>query len=399
MQKILTLLRRSCAAAGLAGLAAAAPCAYAGEPYKPARDSIVLERLPWRADGEAARLASLRLAASARPGDATAAVDLARHAFLLATAHGDSRWAGMGEAALRPWWDRPDAPPDVLLMRALLKQYRHAFDAALSDLGLALKAAPTRADIRTWRVAIHLVHADIEAARVDCEALSLTSQRQELRECRAWIAGHSGDAQGAYAEFRRLAALAPESAGARRWLFAQLADNALRLGRVADAETHLRDALALPGPDHAALIALADLLLDHGRAREALVLLGAEHQSDAALLRRSLARRKLGDPGWREEAERLQERQRAARARGEALRESDEARLRLELFDQPAAALALAQSNWRIQRESADARILLEAALAAKTPQAARPVLEWLERTRVQEPRLIELARTLRPGG
>ena len=52
-----------------------------------------------------------------------------------------------------------------------------------------------------------------------------------------------------------------------------------------------------------------------------------------------------------------------------------------DLLDRPARALQLARENWATQREPADARILLEAALAAGDPAAARPVLDWLERT------------------
>ena len=59
----------------------------------------------------------------------------------------------------------------------------------------------------------------------------------------------------------------------------------------------------------------------------------------------------------------------------------EEARFTLHLLDQPGEALELARRNWATQREPADARVLLEAALAASKPAAAQPVLEWLERT------------------
>ena len=37
-----------------------------------------------------------------------------------------------------------------------------------------------------------------------------------------------------------------------------------------------------------------------------------------------------------------------------------------------------------MQREAADARILLEAAIAARQDEAAKPVLDWLESNRVE---------------
>ena len=60
-----------------------------------------------------------------------------------------------------------------------------------------------------------------------------------------------------------------------------------------------------------------------------------------------------------------------------------------------AAALALAQQNWAEQREPADALILLEAALAAKNAAAAKPVLDWLQQTRLEDVRLRPLATRL----
>ena len=52
----------------------------------------------------------------------------------------------------------------------------------------------------------------------------------------------------------------------------------------------------------------------------------------------------------------------------------------------------LALENWATQREPADARILLEAALAARQPAAARPVLDWLDRTGLEHARIRALA-------
>ena len=384
--------RRCCLALGL--LVVQAPV-LAAEPYRPAQDSIILERLPWRAGGEdSRRLDALRKAAAERPNDVDAAVALARHSFLLAMAHGDPRWAGMGEAALKPWWNAPEAPVDVLFIRALLKQYRHDFDAALLDLEKAGLLDPGRADIWSWSVAIRLVKADLVGARRDCEKMALGKHPRDLRECRAWLDGISGNAQRAFEEFTSLLVARRDSAaGSRRWLHMQLAENALRLGRKVEAEANFRAAQGIGGPDHASLIALADFLLDEGRYQEVEALLGPQYQSDSALLRRAMARKKRHDDRWRDDAAQLSERYKAARARAEALRENDEARLKLDLLEKPDEALALAQSNWRFQRETVDARVLLESAIAAGKRNAAEPVLKWLDETRIQEPRLIQLAR------
>ena len=82
--------------------------------------------------------------------------------------------------------------------------------------------------------------------------------------------------------------------------------------------------------------------------------------------------------------------------RGDTVHQREEARFALAAERDPARALRLAQQNWRVQREAADARILLEAAAAADAPGAAAPALAWLADTGCQWPRLRALAASLR---
>jgi hypothetical protein len=77
----------------------------------------------------------------------------------------------------------------------------------------------------------------------------------------------------------------------------------------------------------------------------------------------------------------------AARARGDRTHEKEESRYALALRGDAPRALKLAVANHELQREPADARVLLEAALAARSPesrQAAAPVLQWLEANKVE---------------
>jgi len=85
----------------------------------------------------------------------------------------------------------------------------------------------------------------------------------------------------------------------------------------------------------------------------------------------------------------------AAAMRGDKLHQQEEARFNLYLLGQRPRALALAKENWTLQREPRDARILLEAALAANDPKAAQPALDWLARTGYQDPYLRRLAARL----
>ena len=143
--------------------------------------------------------------------------------------------------------------------------------------------------------------------------------------------------------------------------------------------------------------AYADFLLDQNRPADARELLQDEQRADNLLLRLALAERRLDDPAWRRHAEVLEARFAAARQRDDGIHFASEARFKLDLRQQPAEALRLAQRNWaQGQREPQDARLLLEAALAASRPDAAREVLDWLARVKLEDRRLAELSQRLR---
>jgi fermentation-respiration switch protein FrsA (DUF1100 family) len=167
---------------------------------------------------------------------------------------------------------------------------------------------------------------------------------------------------------------------------------AARLGDRGDAERHFREAMALGLTDNFLLAAYADFLLEQRRDREAVTLLAGWTQSDTLLLRLALAERRLGLPGAARHAQSLGERFAAANLRGERLHLAEEARYLLELRADADGALAAAVENWKAQREPRDAQILLEAARAARRPQAAAPVLAWLARSGYEHARMREIA-------
>ena len=73
------------------------------------------------------------------------------------------------------------------------------------------------------------------------------------------------------------------------------------------------------------------------------------------------------------------------------MHQREEARFSLHLLHEPLEALRLATANWKVQREPADVRILLEAASAARDPAAAQPVVEWLRERHVEDVELAKL--------
>jgi hypothetical protein len=142
--------------------------------------------------------------------------------------------------------------------------------------------------------------------------------------------------------------------------------------------------------------AYADFLLDRGRAGEVLSLLKDQTRADVLLLRLAIASKVTNDPRRDAFARDLAARFDAARARGDSSHEKEESRFALAVQGQAERALQLALANYRKQREVADARIVLEAALAARQPAAAQPVLQWMAATGVESPALHTLAAKLK---
>jgi hypothetical protein len=52
-------------------------------------------------------------------------------------------------------------------------------------------------------------------------------------------------------------------------------------------------------------------------------------------------------------------------------------------------------ANYQVQKEPRDVRILLEAALAAKSAEGAKPALDWLQTSRFEDAHLQSLAKQI----
>ena len=97
----------------------------------------------------------------------------------------------------------------------------------------------------------------------------------------------------------------------------------------------------------------------------------------------------------RQHIELLKARFAACAARGEVTHRREEARFTLALLHEPRRALSLAKANWAVQREPADARIVMEAAQGSAEPTACRPVLAWMKNNRIEDVHLALLAKAM----
>jgi tetratricopeptide (TPR) repeat protein len=372
------------------------PAATFALPRVPTDAAEVLERLPIRpGDNTARELASLRTAvmrvAKNAPNDPLPATQLAERYFDLATARGDPRYVGYADAVMLPF--AQSQVPTALSMRGQLKQYRHDFDGALADFAFALKADPQFAAAHSWRGAIFLVQANYRAAEAECEALQTLRRATLYGACIGLVRAYSGQLDAASSIFKK-ALLGADDVGNRLWLLTRLGEVSAWRGQPEQAEKFYRDALALGVDDGYLLAAWSDFLLDQKRPAEVVKWLANWETSDGLLLRLALAETALKLPSAPAHVQALADRFAAARMRGDTTHRAEEARFELHLAGDPAAALAVAAANYKVQREPRDARPLLEAAIAAKNSAAAQPVRDWLKSSGFEDAYLRQLGAT-----
>jgi hypothetical protein len=346
------------------------------------------------------QLRQLRAALAASPSDSKLAATLAARYFELAMAEGDPRYVGYAEAALRPWRE-PEAPTDVLFVRALLRQYRHDFEGGLKDLAQTLRQDPKHAGARSWRAAILMVRADYAGAARECAELAKLSDAPEddLRAvgCSTYLDATTGKLRAAYGRlFDALRRNADADAEMKLWTLTRLAEMAWRLEDHAMADGLFNQALAIGLDDNFLLAAYADYLLERGRPKEVVGLLKSWARSDTLLLRLAMAEKALGMREAGPHVQALADRFAAAALRAERLHLGEESRFLLDLKGDAQQALAVGLDNWKEQREPRDAAVVLEAALAARDPKAAKPVLAWLRASGFESEKMKRLAESLK---
>ena len=375
--------------------AVAAQSSVLAAPFTPSDDKQVLERVPVRAGSPRAReLQALRDAVQREPRNADAAARLAERWIEDALGEGDPRYVGYAQAALTPWWNDAAPPSPVRVQRAVVNQYGHRFDEALADLSAVTADEPENAAAWAWQAAIHMVRADYAAARAACDGLAPLTTLLTATACESYVDSLTGSAAQAASELGDALGLADKDTAPeeRVWALTRLAEIEERRGEFTSAEAAFREAQAQNIADVYLLSAYADFLLDRGRAADVLALLKDRGRADVLMLRLALAAKAANDAHAAQWADDLSARFDAARARGDRTHEKEESRFALALRSDAPRALMLAVANYELQREPADARVLLEAALAARSRAAAAPVLQWLDVNKVESVALRALA-------
>jgi hypothetical protein len=135
-------------------------------PFVPASNEQVLERLPFAASDPAVReLRALHGQLANEPNNLPLGLRVARGYLELGRITGDPRYSGYAEGTLAPWWHLDQPPREVLVIRAMLRQRMHQFEAALADLATVLNDNPRNAQARLTRATVLQVQGVFDSAR------------------------------------------------------------------------------------------------------------------------------------------------------------------------------------------------------------------------------------------
>src|SRR5690242_16276141 len=366
-------------------LLAAFPASAPAKPFIPSDDGLVLETALPNADPRVRQMRDLASELKQRPGETDLAVRLAGRQLAMGVAEADPRFVGYAEATLAPWW-RLEAPDNaILLMRARIEQAQHRFTDAAADLRALLGREPNNLTALLTLASVDEVMGNLaEAARV-CETFAGRRPGLAATACIGSVGGVTGQAAASLAALAQAVDSVPtRDVALEVWALTILAEIAARIEDPA-AEAYFNRARGLDERNVYLLTAFADYLLAKGRGAEVLSLLRRFERFDPLSLRLALAAQATHSPLFGEYRADVGARLAAARRQGDQLHLRDAAIFVLRIDNDPQAALGFAQLNWVSYKAPADARVLAEAAVAARDPSAAAPVAEFVMRTRLED--------------
>ena len=348
------------------GAIASLHAAQAAAPIAATQRDQVIEKLPLitknRAAGQAATVAKPEAAALA-----------ARELITAARQTGDTRYWGRAQAMLTPWWNKPDAPTDLMVLQATIQQGRHEFSEARSVLKRALKLNPAQAQGWLNLATLERLAGNYARALQACEAVGQAGQSLYAQACQLETQSLQGNTNEARAGLQTLISAA-DNAATRSWLLSLLAESEEHAGKDGAALKAYQSSLKQEA-DLYTSIALADLLLRTGKHQDALKVLTGLPATDAVLIRQATAKKRAGDPTWAELRQTLRERQAELKRRGDKLElhGREEALVALWLDEDFASAVTMAERNLDLQKEPIDWWVAIQSARAASDlPALAR---------------------------
>jgi predicted Zn-dependent protease len=345
------------------------------EPFKPASDSFVAEKLP-------KSLIALRKTPPLKAGSSEdRAIILAREYLQIAQRTSDPAFVRYADELLAGL--NRTVNPAALFLKAVIKQHKHEFDASLQQLEEVCRLAPGNEEAALLMASILTTQAKYEQARaIFARNLRLTSS---LRGLTIFLTITSLNGNLEKSELTLAQAVNARGNGTEQaFAWCALAEMAVRQGHLEKAAACFSKSLELEPGDSYTLASYCDLLMTMGRKSEVLLKAESNSMAEALLTRRFLAMKVSRDQvdlfadqlkksgHWRELA-----------------------MLQLEVTHDPEAALENAVQNWEKQKEPIDTLLLLRAALACHNPARAEPVRKWLGSSKMEDQRIEQLMASL----
>ena len=355
-------------------------------PYIPSSLEQVLETIPSNASIASKEFKNLRIALNAKPNNPELATQLAEKFIERSRIEGDPRYLGYAQAVLAPWWKMNEAPVKVMVLRATLLQSTHHFDESLADLDRVLKLDPKNGQAWVTRATILQVQGKYAEAYASCEHLYRLTSNLITVTCATNIRNLNGQAASSYQKLKNVYAESKETNPTIQvWVLTLLAEMAVRQGDNNAADHYFQQAIKVQDPDSYLLGAYSDFLLDQKRPQEVIRLLKSKTKIDALLLRYAEALSASNSLEIALQTETLKQRFAAALLRRDTVHQREYSRFELRLMHNPIRALQIARQNWEVQKEPADVRVYLEAALAAKDKVAMQTIMQWLMTKKLED--------------
>lgn len=364
-------------------------------PYIPINPNQVLEKLPTSINIAPYAFNNLRTLLSANPNDLTLATKLAKLYIERSREEGDPRYLGYAQATLLPWWKLANPPIEILVLRATLLQSTHHFDQSLVDLDTVLKLDHANGQAWITRATILQVQGKYAEALKSCEQLDTLAPALIMLTCTSNVRSLSGQAVQSYKELKTAYAQnVDNNPDIQVWVLTLLAEMASRIGDDVAAENYFVTAINIENPDSYLLGAYADFLLDKKRPQEVITLLKTKTRVDPLLLRYAEALSLAHSHEAATQIQVLKQTFAAAVLRGDTVHQREQSRFELRLMNNSKYALVLAKLNWKIQKEPADARVYLEAAIATGNQIEVATITNWIKANKQEDVLLKKMVAT-----
>lgn len=370
--------------------------ALSQERFVPSMNEVVVNESIHSVGVRTGELRLLERAWQASPNNLDASLSYARAVFIIGLQEADLRWFGSAKAALLPWWKSSDLPAEGFFVRGLVKQGFHEFDEGLKDINLAIQKDPNKPEFWSWRFSLHLLRSDINGARQDILGITQLFGVKEANIYSAILSYRTGQAEKA---IELLKAAIKDSqyqdSFSQDWLNFHLGEAYRLVGNSEQAINVWEKQLRKNPKSHLIRLSLAELYNYKGMYRKVLKVsgLGAESYliTDALLVQALLASKALKDPVESKLVTQIEARLKSQAMREEIIIERPKLIYFIRYGKNPESGLTLSIDNWKLQNELPDAVLFIEAALLVNKPMAAKPVIDWVNKTGIKDQELSAL--------